>query len=61
MKKQRTAKHRKQHKKEIANRKAKRSGLEAQHDMLFGKSPISLVGESTAKPASPARRAFQDI
>ena len=65
-KKQQTAKHRKQKKKEIANRKAKQLAQAITEsnskiaETVFEPEEIVFIPEET-KPVSPARRAFQDI
>lgn len=59
MKKSKTTKYKKRHKKEVANRKAKQEKLLdriAEHPLV---TEIHLP-EPNAKPVSPARRAFQD-
>ena len=60
MKKKQTAKYKKRHKKEVANRKAKRTAI-----IVDEREPREIVDKlkehSDVKVVSPARRAFQDV
>jgi len=64
MKKHQTAKYKKRHKKELANRKAKRLATQQTQPVpvepAFEPEEIAFTPEE-AKPISPARRAFQDL
>ena len=66
MKKKQTTKHRKQRKKELANRKAKQHQRMVSHidQMLAANKEQRMVAEEQepdASPMSPARRAFQNM